>query len=41
MKGKKGEVNGGQEGISKEFVAPSSIVVDGIGTEEEFGSNWC
>jgi hypothetical protein len=39
--GKKGEVNGGQKGVSKESATPSSIVGDGIGTEDKSRSNWC
>jgi hypothetical protein len=37
-KGKKRVVNGGQ-GVSENFVAPASIVREGIGTKEEFKSN--
>jgi hypothetical protein len=38
-KGGKRVVNG-KQGVFKNFVAPTSIIGEGIGTDEEFGSNW-
>jgi hypothetical protein len=38
---RKKEVNGGQEKISENFIAPTSIIGDGTITKEESGSSWC